>query len=106
MRTCIATRIKKPKKELIRLVFDKDRGKIVVDLRCKVRGRGANILPTMEAFDLAIKKRAISRALKLERVLTEDEIKILRTEFEQMVDEKTFRPNNKPVRIKVKSINE
>jgi len=105
MRTCIATRKKTPKKELIRLAFDKELNKVIVDLRGKVRGRGANITPTMEAFDLAIKKRAINRALKLEQAMTTNEIEVLRIEFQQMIDEKAFRPDNKPVRIKVKSIN-
>lgn len=102
MRTCIATHTKVPKKELIRLAFDASTGKVVVDLRDKIRGRGANILPTIEAFDLAIKKRAINRALKLENPLTEDEIRVLRLEFEEKIGEKAFRPDNKPVKIKIK----
>ena len=56
----------------------------------------------MEAFDLAIKKRAISRALKLEKPLTKEEIDQLRIEFQIAIDEKKFRPREKPVMIRVK----
>jgi predicted RNA-binding protein YlxR (DUF448 family) len=101
MRTCIATGIKLPKNELLRLVRTSD-GVVKVDLRSKLEGRGANISMNMEAFDLAIKKRAISRALKLEKPLTKEEIDQLRIEFEIAIDEKKFRPKEKPVMIRVK----
>lgn len=101
MRTCIATGIKLPKNELLRLVRSSD-GAVKVDLRSKLEGRGANISMNMEAFDLAIKKRAISRALKLEKPLTKEEIDQLRIEFQIAIDEKKFRPKEKPVTIRVK----
>lgn len=101
MRTCIATGIKLPKNELLRLVRSSD-GAVKVDLRSKLEGRGANISMNMEAFDLAIKKRAISRALKLEKPLTKEEIDQLRIEFQIAIDEKKFRPREKPVMIRVK----
>ncbi len=101
MRTCIATGIKLPKNQLLRLVRTSDNA-VKVDPRSKLEGRGANISMTMEAFDLAIKKRAISRALKLERALSKEEIDQLRIDFEQAIDEKKFRPKDKPVTIRVK----
>ena len=100
VRTCIATGEKKPKKELIRLVRLSD-GKIKVDTRSKLEGRGANLTMTMDAFDLAIKKKAIPRALKLERPLTQDEILALRNDFEEAIKERQFRPSDKPVKIRV-----
>lgn len=101
MRTCIATGIKLPKNQLLRLVKTSD-GTVKVDPRSKLEGRGANISMTMEAFDLAIKKRSIPRALKLERALSKEEIDQLRIDFEQAIDEKKFRPKDKPVTIRVK----
>ncbi len=101
VRTCIATGIKKPKNELMRLVRDAD-GKVKVDPRSKLSGRGANLTMTMEAFDLAVKKKAIQRALKMEEPLNEEDLQQLRQEFHEAIEERTFRPKNKPVTIKVK----
>lgn len=104
MRMCIATGVKKPKQDLIRLVrIPAGDGFIVqVDQKGKERGRGANIDKTLEAFDLAVKKGAIERSLKLDKKLTADEVAQLRKDFEQVIEEKLFRDGNKPVKIKVK----
>lgn len=101
MRTCIATGEKRPKSELIRLVIGEG-GEVVVDIRSKLLGRGANLSMTKEAFELAIKKRAIPRALKLKRSLTEEEIKELREEFHRAIEERTFRPKDKAVTVRIK----
>ena len=100
IRTCIATGVSKPKSELIRLVRLAD-GKVVVDVSGRERGRGANLDMTAEAFELAVKKKAIERALKLERSLGEEEIGKLRFEFQNAIEEKRFRKGNKPVTIRV-----
>jgi uncharacterized protein len=102
MRTCVVTHEKKTKKELIRIVFDKEHDRLVVDIKGKLKGRGANILPDLKIFDLAIKRKSFERALKLSKHLTKEEIEVLRKEFEEKIEEKAFRPNNKPVRIKMK----
>ncbi len=101
MRTCIATGVKKPKVELMRLVKGVD-GVVRVDPRSKLPGRGANITMTLEAFELAVKKRAIQRTLKLEKPLTIDETQELREAFEKAIEERIFRPNDKSVTIRVK----
>lgn len=101
LRTCIATGEKLPKKELVRLVKTAD-GKVAVDAWNKIKGRGANIKPTIDAFDLAVKKNAISRALKLEQPLTGTELAELKAKFMDVIAEKQFRPDNKPVKIKLK----
>jgi predicted RNA-binding protein YlxR (DUF448 family) len=103
MRTCIATGVKKPKSELVRLVrLDSDAGtEVKVDPKGKERGRGASIDSNMEAFDLAIKKGAIERALRLERKLSAAETTKLRDDFQKVLDEREFRRGNKPVVIKV-----
>jgi predicted RNA-binding protein YlxR (DUF448 family) len=100
MRTCIGTGEQKPKNELIRLVRRPD-GSVVIDLRGKERGRGASLCADLAAFDLAVKKRAINRSLKLEKPLTVEQLADLRKLFEAAIAEKAFRPNNKSVTVKV-----
>ncbi|MCA9386208.1 YlxR family protein [Candidatus Dojkabacteria bacterium] len=103
IRTCIATREKCPKKDLVRIVLDPETNKLEVDLRNKIRARGANLLPTLEAFELMEKKKVLRRALKLDRAITQDEYKELREKFIEAIEEKNFRPNNKPVKVRVKN---
>ena len=101
IRTCIVTREKKPKDQLIRIVkIDKDI--IVVDQDGKQSGRGANISQDVICFDEAIKKGLIERALKYKKKFTEGEIQKLRQDFISVVEEKKFRSNNSPVTIRVR----
>ncbi|MBD3280307.1 DUF448 domain-containing protein [Candidatus Dojkabacteria bacterium] len=101
IRTCIVTREKKPKKELIRLVVDKD-GMVKVDPKGKIRGRGANILPEMETLEKGFEINAIKRALKLKSALSDADKDRIRKDFKEAIEEKSFRPTNKPVKIRVK----
>jgi len=101
IRTCIGTGEKLPKKQLIRLVRIPN-GDVIIDIHGKTSGRGANIKPSLEAFDLAVKKNAINRALKLEKPIGKEELNQLRDNFKKAVEEKDFRPTNRPVTIKVK----
>lgn len=83
VRMCVACRQGKPKKELIRIVRNKEGG-VGVDLTGKAQGRGAYLCPSIECLEKAIKSRALQRALECE--LTEEmaaEIKrvILRREI-------------------------
>lgn len=104
MRQCMATGKKISKWDLIRFVLDKDTGVVSVDVRGKKPGRGANLSPTVEAFDLMIKKKALKRVLKLENDLNKEQYEKLREDFLQAIKEKEFRPlKNKPVRIRVKN---
>jgi predicted RNA-binding protein YlxR (DUF448 family) len=103
VRTCIATGEKKPKNELIRIVKLID-GTVKVDPRSKLEGRGANLTMNIEAFEVAIKKKALNRALKLQRELKPEEIEQLRIDFEHAIAEKAFRPKDKPVTIRVKKV--
>ncbi|MBE0450187.1 MAG: YlxR family protein [Clostridia bacterium] len=63
MRKCVGCGIQKPKKELIRVVKNKD-GEVSVDFTGKANGRGAYICKDRKCFDLAIKKNAFNRALE------------------------------------------
>ena len=83
VRMCVACRQGKPKKELIRIVRNKE-GSVGVDLTGKAQGRGAYLCPSAQCLEKAIKSRALQRALECE--LTEEmasEIKrvILRREI-------------------------
>lgn len=63
MRKCIACGVQKPKKELIRVVKNKE-NEVSVDFTGKANGRGAYICNDKSCFDLAIKKNAFNRALE------------------------------------------
>jgi predicted RNA-binding protein YlxR (DUF448 family) len=106
MRTCIATGKKLAKNEMIRLVRldDLKAGTvtIMVDPKGKLRGRGANIEMKLDSFDLAVKKKAIDRALKLEQPLSAERIAELRVDFNSAIEERNFRVGNRTVAIKIK----
>ena len=63
MRSCVITKEKLPKKDLIRVVRTPD-GEVIIDTVGKANGRGAYLLRTLEAVDLAQKKGALNRALE------------------------------------------
>ena len=63
VRKCIACGIQKPKKELIRVVKNKE-DEVSVDFTGKANVRGAYICRDKACFDLAIKKNAFNRALE------------------------------------------
>lgn len=101
MRMCLVTRVRKPKNELIRIVRTPE-DKVVVDIKGKVKGRGANIEKSLEVFEKATQKNMIPRALKMDRKLSIEEIDLLRQQFESAIEEKEFRKGNKPVKIRVR----
>lgn len=100
IRTCIATGKKCAKNELMRFVVGKD-GKVLVDPKDQLKGRGANLSMNIEAFDIAIKKRALERALKLNRKLNAEEVEDLKKRFLEGIEERNFRKGNQSVTIKV-----
>lgn len=65
MRTCIACRIEKPKKELIRIVKNKD-GVFAVDRTGKLSGRGAYICDDKTCAQKLIKKKLLNHAFQME----------------------------------------
>ena len=64
-RTCIGCNSKKDKKDLIRVVKNKD-GKICIDLTGKKDGRGIYICKSEECLNKAIKNKRISRTFEME----------------------------------------
>lgn len=80
---CIACREGKPKRELIRVVKNKE-GQVSVDVTGKAQGRGAYLCPSLECLEKAKKTKALSRTLEIEMTQEMyDEIKrvILRREI-------------------------
>ena len=61
MRTCIACRTEKPKKELIRIVKSKD-GEFFVDRTGKMNGRGAYLCEDPACAHKIIKKKLLKPA--------------------------------------------
>lgn len=64
MRTCVVTKEKYPKKELIRVVKDKE-GNIFVDETGKKNGRGAYLKKDLDVVDLAFKSKVLDRYLEI-----------------------------------------
>lgn len=65
MRTCIACRSEKPKKELIRIVKTKD-GAFLVDRTGKASGRGAYLCDDKDCAKKIITKKLLNRAFSTE----------------------------------------
>lgn len=63
MRTCTGCRQGKSKKDLIRVVRDKEGG-IFVDITGKQNGRGAYICPDEKCLEKAMKNKGLERTLK------------------------------------------
>lgn len=65
MRSCVVTKEKYPKKELIRVVRTPE-GKVIVDLNGKSNGRGAYLKKDLEVFEKAKKTKILNRHLEIE----------------------------------------
>ena len=64
MRTCVITKEKYPKKELIRVVRD-NLGNVSVDLTGKANGRGAYLKKDLEVVEMARKTKALEKYLEV-----------------------------------------
>ncbi len=67
MRTCIGCRQSKNKKELIRVVRNKE-GNVFVDLTGKMNGRGAYICADSNCLEKAIKSKSLEKTLKIPKL--------------------------------------
>lgn len=63
LRTCVVTREKLPKKELLRIVRTPE-GKVIVDESGKMHGRGAYIKKDVTVLEQAKKKKILERHLE------------------------------------------
>ena len=64
MRSCIVTREKLPKQELLRIVRTTD-GEVVADISGKINGRGAYIKKDIGVLDKAIKNKILEKQLEV-----------------------------------------
>ena len=65
LRTCMGCNEKKPKKELVRVVKNKD-GEIFIDRTGKADGRGAYICDSIECLEKIIKSKRLERVLEVQ----------------------------------------
>jgi predicted RNA-binding protein YlxR (DUF448 family) len=77
VRTCVGCRTRAPAPELLRVVA-RD-GAVVPDKGCRQPGRGAHLHPTVDCLELAERRRAFPRALRVEGAL---DLSLLRAELE------------------------
>lgn len=84
LRTCIACRQKRSKRELIRVVRTPE-GAIEIDPRGKVSGRGAYLCPDPQCWEAALEQGRLGRALKC-RVSAED-VMVLKATLESLLTE-------------------
>ncbi len=64
MRTCIITKEKCEKKDLVRIVRTKD-NEVLIDLTGKKNGRGAYLKKSLEVFEKAEKSKILDRVLEV-----------------------------------------
>ena len=65
MRTCVVTREKLPKHELIRVVRTPEQD-VIVDVTGKANGRGAYLKKDLEVFEKAKKSKVLDKILEIE----------------------------------------
>lgn len=75
LRTCMGCNEKRPKKELIRIVKQKD-GNVELDKTGKMEGRGAYICNNIECLNKVIKTKRLERTLDIQ--ISEETYKNLR----------------------------
>jgi uncharacterized protein len=64
MRKCVGCNEQKPKKELIRVVRNKEE-EVFIDVTGKANGRGAYVCPDARCLAKAMKRDSLSRALQI-----------------------------------------
>jgi hypothetical protein len=98
IRTCIACRQKKPKRDLVRLVLQE--GVPVIDSTGKLHGRGANICPSLKCFDKAVKNSNFKKAWKTD--IVKGTLDDLRDDFKQEIKRRELRDGKKQVTYRIK----
>lgn len=83
LRTCVACRSVRPKRELVRIVRTPG-GDVRVDPGGKLDGRGASLCSAMDCFDRAEKTAALARSLQVG--LDKDQMRRLREDFAALID--------------------
>ncbi len=65
MRSCVVTREKLPKQELIRVVRTPD-GSVIVDVTGKANGRGAYLKKDLSVFEKAYSSKVLNKILEVD----------------------------------------
>ena len=84
MRTCVACQVKRPKRELVRVVRTPNR-ELVLDRKGKVSGRGAYVCGTRTCVEQAVKSKRLDRALEV--TLTDEMVAALYRDLEGAKDD-------------------
>lgn len=93
MRTCIACRQKRPKRDLIRVVSTSE-GTLEIDVRGKRPGRGAYLCCKWQCWETALQPGRLSRALK--RPVTLAEVEALKGSISPLIEERSVEPETAP----------
>lgn len=101
MRMCIVTRKSYPKRELARFVYLAEEKKMVFDPKGKARGRGANLLKTLETFDNAVKSGAFDRALKTK--ISNENLSEVREAFVKYLQRQELGQEGDKVTVRIKT---
>lgn len=64
MRSCVVTKEKLPKQELVRIVRTPE-GNVIIDLKGKANGRGAYLKKDIEVIEKARKSKILDRTLEV-----------------------------------------
>jgi len=88
MRTCVACRESRPKRELVRVVRSVE-GAITIDSSGKLAGRGAYLCPQRSCWELALKRKSLDHALKM--TLTAKDIESLSVYAQGLEEEREVR---------------
>jgi predicted RNA-binding protein YlxR (DUF448 family) len=83
LRTCVACRQQRAKRELVRIVRTPE-GMIEIDPRGKQSGRGAYLCPDSQCWEAAVKTGILGRALKCE--VTAEQVAELRAKAGEILD--------------------
>jgi len=65
IRKCVGCNERRPKKDLIRIVYNKENEEVFLDKSGKASGRGAYICPDNKCLEKARKSRKVDRSLKI-----------------------------------------
>lgn len=85
VRTCVACRAARPKKELIRIVRSPE-GRVYVDPTGKANGRGAYICPVRECLERALSKGKLETALEVR--IDEETERSIRSDFSALLEKR------------------
>ena len=103
LRRCVVTKEQLPKKELLRIVKNKE-GKVFPDITGKANGRGAYIKKDINVLTIAKDKKILERALETkisEEVYNEIEKIIKNPELMHKMEEKAISKSVKNVQDKI-----